>query len=104
VNSLFKSINTGEIILLANVAAGYSFGQYKEAGSDIPVGYRSQHGTLTNADGIVPIAFGYPGGTLSGDDDTVLTPIKQILEAVPNPGDPVPRLEAPAIRSFFRRQ
>jgi hypothetical protein len=97
-NLEFSSVNTGEIILLANLPAGFQFGQ----------GYNSQHGSLTRADAVVPVAFGYPGGAQMGDKDTVLEPIRQLFGGDPPAGQPIPTLdkmlEAPAIRSFFRRQ
>ena len=77
---------------------GFQFGQP----------YQSQHGSLTLADAVVPVAFGYPGGVLAGDKDTVLAPIRQLFGSDPAPGQPTPTLdqilEAPAIRAFFHRQ
>ena len=62
------SINSGDIVLLANVVEQFQFGD---------VGYRAQHGTLTIKDSLVPVAFGYPGA--SGPQDTTLSPVRQFL-------------------------
>ena len=82
----FISPNTGDIVLLANGAGGFQFGD----------AYSAQHGSLTVADSRVPVAFGYPGGAKS---DTLLDKLALFLGALP---DPIRTLvEAAALEVFF---
>ncbi|MFQ5799882.1 MAG: alkaline phosphatase family protein, partial [Bacteroidota bacterium] len=96
------STNTGDIVLFANAQEGFQF--YHK-------GLRGQHGSLTLADSLVPVTFGYPGST-SGDTDkdNTLQAISQFFEILPSEGtgdprDPEPAIqaivEADALRVFF---
>jgi hypothetical protein len=87
VNQEFISINTGDIILLANVRNGYQFGEP----------YLSQHGTLTGVDGRVPVAFGYPAAVTEAAPDDILAPLRSYLGTA---NTPEPK-ETPAILRFF---
>jgi hypothetical protein len=92
VNGQFNSVNTGEIVLLANSRFGYQFGEP----------YRSQHGTLTSADALVPVAFGYPAASYPSDIQNILGPIVDLFGTLPT-GSPVKAIiEAPAIEEFFK--
>jgi hypothetical protein len=96
VNQEFKSVNTGDIILLANVRHGFQFG----------APYASQHGTLTFADALVPVAFGYPGGPSGpGTDDDLFAPLRTFFSDLPSGAEPIgDMLEAKAIRRFFEQR
>lgn len=84
------SANSGDIVLLANGRDGYQFG----------VPYRGQHGGLTHADSIVPVAFGFPSATGNIDEDNTLKSVIDFLEGFQP--DPIEALvEAPAILTFF---
>jgi hypothetical protein len=95
----WTSPNTGDIILLANARHGYQFG----------APYRGQHGSLTYADSIVPVAFGFPGASGNSSEDTLLAPIRNFLggfaEETPENlfNQKIVRalLEANAVRAFF---
>lgn len=63
------SANSGDIILLANARYGYQFGAPN----------RGQHGSLTYADSLVPVAFAFPGA-MTGD--TTLEPIVSLLKSL----------------------
>jgi hypothetical protein len=55
----------------------------------------SQHGSLTKADAVVPVAFGHPSGAFDSTVDDLLLPI---IESLGPPEELVDRiLEAPAI-------
>jgi hypothetical protein len=107
-NLEFSSVNTGDIILLANVREflGGFFAPLAVGGFQFGKPYSSQHGTLTAADGRVPVAF----GTLSATDpeaaDDLLSPVRAFfLEPYRREGNsdtttPKP-IEAEAIRRFF---
>jgi hypothetical protein len=97
----FNSPNGGDIIVLANMSTGFHF----DSDSGIP----GNHGSLTYADAVVPVAFGYPGGDALPD---VLKPIVTYLESVSHIGyttasgetaiwDGLTEAEATAIRRFF---
>ena len=49
-----NSPNSGDIVVLANLASGFQF--------DEEDGLLGEHGSLTFADAVVPIAFASPGG------------------------------------------
>jgi hypothetical protein len=90
VNDLFSSVNSGDIILLANVRHSYQFGRP----------YSSQHGSLTRADGIVPVAFGHL--KKSADDTTdLIEDIRAVVGTSAEPASSEQMLESPAIREFF---
>jgi hypothetical protein len=109
VNQQFMSINTGEILLLANtrggrfddleegVRGGFQFGEMGRAGK----GYRSQHGGLTLADSMIPVAFGSPGATRPAAPDDLMGTLRAMLQgyaAAELVNEPI---ETPAIISFF---
>jgi hypothetical protein len=90
------SANSGDIILLANGRAGFMFG----------VPNSGDHGSLTYADSLVPVAFAFPGA--SGPWDTTLDPIVTFLQSVPyktfgSTQVTQQLLEAAALRAFFFR-
>jgi len=96
-----NSPNSGDIVVLANMSAQFHFDDDK--------GLPGNHGSLTYADAIVPVAFGYPGGDAVPD---ALKPIVDYLEGVNPIGftlptkegvvwDSVNEAEATAIRRFF---
>jgi len=66
-----NSPNSGDIIILANLKNQYHF----DFGGGIP----GDHGSLTYADAIVPVAFGFPGGTAVPN---MLDPITSYLEGL----------------------
>jgi hypothetical protein len=97
-----NSPNSGDIIVLANLAVGFHF--------DHDSGELGNHGSLAYADAVVPVAFGYPGGDALPD---VLKPIVAYLEGVSTIGyttasgetatwDSLTEAEATAIRKFFQ--
>jgi hypothetical protein len=93
------SPNTGDIILLSNARFKFQFGSP----------YSGQHGGLTFADSIVPVAFGFPGASGNSSEDTLLAPLQEFMSGFD--GDAVPALlgqkivramlEADALRAFF---
>ena len=84
------SANSGDIVLLANARYGFQFGRP----------FKGQHGSLTSADSLVPVAFGYPGATGDAEEDNTLAPVIQFLEQFP--GDPIEAIvEALALERFF---
>jgi hypothetical protein len=86
------SANSGDVILLANAADGYQFGP----------SFKGNHGSLTEADSIVPVAFGYPGGTGNLDEDDTLRPVIEFLSEQQFPESPIQAIvEALAIEKFF---
>ncbi|HKC12366.1 MAG TPA: alkaline phosphatase family protein [Vicinamibacteria bacterium] len=96
-----NSPNSGDIVVLANMSAGFHFDSNK--------GIPGNHGSLAFADAVVPVAFGYPGGDALPD---VLKPIVTYLEGLSPIGystasgdgavwDGVTEAEATAIRRFF---
>lgn len=88
----WKSPNSGDIVLFANAPAGYQFGH----------GYRANHGSLTPADALVPVAFGYPGASGSPDEDDTLRRVFELLASELSRDPPQPkRLEALALERFF---
>ena len=69
----WASENTGDIVILANVKEGFYFDKGVLA---------SNHGSLTYADAVTPLAFAYPGAT--SDDlalDNVLNGVRAFLKA-----------------------
>ena len=108
VNDEFGSVNTGDIVLLANIRGGpgnrlreggrggFSFGQHNDKPGK---GYRSQHGSLVGVDAHVPVAFGNPSAIGDPAADDLLGPIRALFSSHPM-GGTVP-LEAPALKSFF---
>jgi len=67
----WASENTGDIVLLANMDAGF----YLDA-NDLT----STHGSLSARDGVVPLAFSYPGATSKDPaEDTRLQKIREYL-------------------------
>lgn len=82
------SANSGDIVLLANGRYRFQFG----------APYRGQHGSLTEADALVPVAFGYLGTT--GSADTVLETLKSFFLNKPEP-IAEPGVEEKALRAFF---
>jgi len=87
----FISANTGDIILLANSGAGYCFEDGARKGT---------HGSLTAADGLVPLAVSYPGATSRhADKDNLLLGVMSELQ---QGGWPiVTPTEARVIETFF---
>jgi predicted AlkP superfamily pyrophosphatase or phosphodiesterase len=86
------SANSGDIILLVNARYGYQFGPP----------FKGQHGSLTEADSVVPVAFGYPGATGDLDDDDTLSPVIEFLSEQQFPESPIQAIvEALAIEKFF---
>ena len=83
------SANSGDIVLLANGLHGYQFGEP----------YKGQHGGLTYADSIVPVAFGFPAGTGTAEEDDTLKPILDFLSLQSDPIQAI--VEALAIERFF---
>jgi len=81
------SVSTGDIVLLANVRNQFQFGN----------SYSAQHGSLTFADSLVPVAFGYPGATGDGSDDTLLNSIRSFFEKYPNDAPMQDIVETPAL-------
>ena len=62
----FISVNTGDIILLANSGYGYAF-----------KGEKGEHGTLSLVDGVVPVEFAYPAGDR---EDGLIKGLKAYIE------------------------
>lgn len=91
----WASENTGDIVLLANMDAGY----YLDGGN-----LTSTHGSLSATDGIVPLAFSYPGATSTDPEkDTRLQKIREYLGG-PGSGQPstfVDPTEANSARCFL---
>ncbi len=85
------SANTGDIVLLGNAREGYQFDKK---------GARGQHGSLTYADSLVPIAFGYPGSTGDADKDTTLKAIVEFLSELPTEETGDEEDEDPAIQAI----
>ena len=95
------STNTGEIVVFANSREGFQFSNK---------GYRGQHGSLTYADSLVPLAFGYPDATGDASQDTTLQPLRTFITQLVaeasvgvDSGLPVIQAiaEAEALRAFF---
>jgi len=84
------SVNTGDIVLFANGRDGFQFSSK---------GYNGEHGSLTFADSLVPVAFGFPGATGPANEDTTLEPILQFFSQY---GDRVQDIvEARTLERFF---
>jgi len=67
------SENTGDIVLLANMDGGF----YLDGGD-----LTSTHGSLSARDGLVPLAFAYPGATSKVEgEDTLLAKVRAFLQA-----------------------
>jgi hypothetical protein len=86
----WRSENTGDIVLLANMEGGYYFDSEEKA---------SQHGSLTFGDSIVPLAFAYPGATSPDPKiDNVLKSVADYLREVAPLGSAAPSpVEEPAM-------
>ena len=94
----WASPNTGDIVLISNSRYQFQFG----------AAYRGQHGDLSFADSLVPVAFGFPGASGDKNEDTLLAPIRDYFAEAGEVSlaDPAIRfdrrmLEAEAMRAFF---
>jgi hypothetical protein len=121
VNAEFSSANSGDIVLLANVRSyahgaragkpGFQFQEpYRYAAFRVG-GYASQHGSLSEADARVPVAFGTIGAAMPTGDEDLIGPLRQFFASLPplpevqpgmpeSPGIPA-ALEVPAMLRFF---
>jgi hypothetical protein len=90
VNNDFISVNSGDIVLLANVREGFQFGEP----------YSSQHGTLTLKHGVVPVACGFMGTKSQAQPGDLLDPIRTFL-GTPSATPVQQMLETPSILRFF---
>jgi hypothetical protein len=83
------SVNSGDIVLLANLTEGFQFG----------AGLKAQHGSLTSRDALVPVAFAYPRASGTPDQDDTIKSLLQLF------GGSSARLTAPSealgLRTFF---
>ena len=95
------STNSGDIVVFGNARQGYQFANKP---------YKGQHGSLTYADSLVPIAFGYPGATGDATQDTTLQLLRDFVAQLVtqtsvsvDSGEPVIQAiaEAEALRAFF---
>jgi hypothetical protein len=85
------SVNTGDIILLVNGRDGFHFSAR---------GLNGQHGSLTFADSLVPVAFGYPGATSNASQDNTMATIRDFLDSFDV--EPIQAIvEAQALEKFF---
>lgn len=96
------SMNSGDIVLLANGRWEYQFGEPDKA----------QHGSLTLKDAQVPLAFAYPAAVGDGTQNNLLAPLSDFLAGLP--AGLVPACSGPleqrrcneeqALERFFFRQ
>ena len=72
------STNTGDIVVFANAKEQFQF---------VPLGpANAQHGSLTYADSLVPIAFAYPGATGDATEDTTMQALREYMSQLPSVG------------------
>lgn len=86
------SANTGDLVLIANIGAKHYFNEGE---------LKSQHGSLTDVDGLVPVGIAYPGATDREESkDNTLATVRAILAGIQ--ADPIEDpTEARLLAAYF---